>query len=69
MQWKRGWEGGAGGREVERLLSSTSESTVNNAGNYRGRQKKKEGRRDSGEQEGQGRREEGKEAERKGREG
>lgn len=54
MQWKRGWEGGDGGREVERLLSSTSESTVNNTGNYRGRQKKKEGRRDSGEQEGQG---------------
>lgn len=55
MQWKRGWEGGDGGREVERLLSSTSESTVNNTGNYQGRQKKKkEGRRDSGEQEGQG---------------
>lgn len=30
-----------GGREVERLLSSTSESTVNNTGNYRGRQKKR----------------------------
>lgn len=41
MQWKRGWGGGAAGREVERLLSSTSESTVNNTGNYRGRQKKK----------------------------
>lgn len=30
-----------GSREVERLLLSSSKSTVNNAGNYQGRQKKK----------------------------
>lgn len=30
------------GREVERLLLSSSKSTVNNAGNYHGRQKRRE---------------------------
>lgn len=67
MQWKRGWEGGDGGREVERLLSSTSESTVNNTGSYRGRQKKK--KKGDGILESKRGREEGKEDERKGREG
>lgn len=33
--------GGAGSREVERLLSSFSKSTVNNAGNYHGRQNRR----------------------------
>ncbi len=53
-----------GSRKVERLLLSSSKSTVNKAGNYQGRQKKK-GRRGSGERERKGRREEGREAERK----
>lgn len=40
-----GW-GGTGSREVERLLLSFSKSTVNNAGNYRGRQnRRREGER------------------------
>ena len=54
----RGAGGGGndtGSREVERLLLSSAKSTVNNAGNYQGRQKKKGG----------GMREEGREAERK----
>lgn len=38
--------GGTGSREVERLLLSFSKSTVNNAGNYRGRQnRRREGER------------------------
>lgn len=39
------------GGEVERLLLSSSESTVNNAGNYQGRQKK--GREDGVERRGE----------------
>lgn len=34
-----------GSREVERLLLSSSKSTVNNAGNYQGRPKKRGGDR------------------------
>lgn len=41
-----GGGGCTGSREVERLLLSFSKSTVNNAGNYRGRQnKRREGER------------------------
>lgn len=68
---KRGGEGrGEGNRkgegrrekEVERLLLSSSKSTVNNAGNYQGRQKK--GRQGSGEQEIKGKGEGGRKKER-----
>lgn len=49
LYYRRGGEGNgrgegrrdAGSREVERLLLSSSKSTVNNAGNYQGGQKKK----------------------------
>lgn len=50
-QWEKKRGGGEKwGREVERLLLSSSKSIVNNTGNYQGRQKKL-WRRGSGERE------------------